>query len=69
MQNAAYNEIVLFCLAVEILLYIKMRFGMYKLLYQRTFSYVLIFGILSISIDFFMKAVNGPSGLFGPMAK
>lgn len=67
MQNAAYNEIVLFCLAVEILLYIKMRFGMYKLLYQRTFSYVLIFGILSISIDFFMKAVNGPSGLFGPM--
>lgn len=66
MQEAGYIEIVFFCMAVEILIFLKMRLGMYKLLYQRTFSYVLAFATLSMGIDFIMRFVNGPNGLFGP---
>lgn len=65
MQEAAYSEIVFFCLAVEILIFLKMRLGMYKLLYQRTFSSVLAFAIISMSLDFIIRFVNGPNGLFG----
>ena len=68
MQDAAYTEIVFFCMAVEILIFLKMRLGMYKLLYQRTFAYVLAFASLSMGLDFLIRFVNGPNGLFGPMA-
>ena len=68
MQDAAYTEIVFFCMAVEILIFLKMRLGMYKLVYQRTVAYVLAVASLSMGLDFLIRFVNGPNGLFGPMA-
>ena len=65
MQVEAYFEVIFFCLAIETLLFVKMKFGMYKLLHQRTFSFVLGLSIISIVLDYLTMIANGSESIIG----
>ena len=56
MHSVLYFELVAFCIVVEVMMFVKMRFGLYRLLYQRTFRNVLVLSTLSMSLDYLRLA-------------
>ena len=66
MHSVLYFELVAFCIVVEVMMFVKMRFGLYRLLYQRTFRNVLVLSTLSMSLDYLRLVLDG-SMLLGGM--
>ncbi|WP_290742150.1 GGDEF domain-containing protein [Fibrobacter sp. UBA4309] len=66
MHSVLYFELVAFCIVVEVMMFVKMRFGLYRLLYQRTFRNVLVLSALSMGLDYLRLVLDG-SMLLGGM--